>query len=135
MPEVYISVVGVLIAGIANMVIGMIWYAPPVFGTIWRKLSGVNEKSMQKNMAKMYVFGFIAALISSYVLAHVVGYVNATSMGQGVQAGFWMWLGFVAPITAASVLYEGKPIKLYLLNNGFQLVALSIMGAILALWT
>jgi len=32
------------------------------------------------------------------------------------------------------VTYERKPVKLYLLNNGYQLVSILAMGAILAVW-
>ena len=48
--------------------------------------------------------------------------------------GFWNWLGFVAPVTLGSVLWEGKSPKLWVLNNGYYLVSLIVMGVILALW-
>lgn len=50
------------------------------------------------------------------------------------MAGFWNWLGFVAPVTLGAVLWEGKHWKLWFLNNGYYLVTLLLMGAVLALW-
>lgn len=50
------------------------------------------------------------------------------------MVGFWNWLGFVAPVTLGGVLWEGKPWKLWGLNNGYQLLSLLVMGVILALW-
>lgn len=51
-----------------------------------------------------------------------------------MQAGFWAWLGFVATIMLGMTLWEGKPFRLYLLNAGYQLLNLLVMGAILAAW-
>ena len=52
----------------------------------------------------------------------------------GLFAAFLSWLGFVAFTGINSVTYEHKPVKLYLINTGFQLVSMLIMGAILAVW-
>ena len=38
----------VLVAAVASVMIGSIWYSPPVFGTTWMKLAGIREKNMQK---------------------------------------------------------------------------------------
>lgn len=41
---------------------------------------------------------------------------------------------FIAPVTLGVVLWEGKPWKLWVLNNGYQLLSLLVMGVILAIW-
>ncbi len=41
---------------------------------------------------------------------------------------------FVATVTLGSVLYEKRSFSLYALNNGYQLVSLVVMGAVLAVW-
>jgi hypothetical protein len=43
-------------------------------------------------------------------------------------------LGFVAVATLGSVTFEKRPLNLYLINNGFLLLALLLMGALLAVW-
>lgn len=71
--------------------------------------------------------------MTTFVLSKFVAAMGATSIGAGISVGFWAWLGFVATVTLASVLYERRPMSLYILNNGYQLVSLAIMGAILAI--
>ncbi len=92
------------------------------------------DEAKKKGMAKTYVLAFIGTLLMSHVLAYVVGYANAATIGQGLHVGFWTWLGFVAPVTLGGVLWEGKSWKLWCLNNAHYLVVLLVSGAILALW-
>jgi hypothetical protein len=57
-----------------------------------------------------------------------------SGMPAGLMCGFWNWLGFIAPVTLGTVLWEGKPWKLWALTNGYYLFSLLIMGVILAFW-
>lgn len=136
--EVSINYLAVLVAAIASMVIGGVWYSPMVFGKLWMKLSGLDEKALEegkkKGMAKMYAVAFLGTLVMSYVLAHFVDYAGATDLVSGLQLGFWVWLGFIATVLLGSVLWEGKSVKLYLLNNAHYVVSLLVMSVILAMW-
>lgn len=139
--EVPINYLAVLVAGIASMVLGSLWYGP-LFGKVWMRLSGFTEASMAeakaKGMAKSYLLMFIGSLVMAYVLAHslefAASYLNVSGASSGAMAGFWSWLGFVAPVTLGSVLWDGKPWKLWILNNGYNLLSLIAMGIILAVW-
>jgi hypothetical protein len=57
-----------------------------------------------------------------------------TGVAAGLQAAFWNWLGFVAPVTIGSVLWESRPWKFWFITAGYYLVVLLINGAILAAW-
>lgn len=134
-----INYVAVLVAALAQMALGMMWYGP-VFGKQWMAMMGFSKDSM-KSMAmtpiKAMIIGFIVALIMSYVLAHSIvfasTYLQITGISAGLQGGFWNWLGFIAPVTIGAVLWEGKSWKLWFLNAAYWLVALCMMGAIIAL--
>ena len=51
-----------------------------------------------------------------------------------MKVGFAVWLGFVTTVQLTSVLFAKQPLKLYLINTGYQLVCYLVMGAILAVW-
>lgn len=134
---VAVNYVAVLGAAVVGFIIGMIWYSPPLFGKAWMRLSGIDQRKMEdmkKKMAPSMVAGFIAMLIMSFVLAHVIRFATAANLVQGLQAGFWVWLGFVATVMLGMVLWEGKPFRLYVLNAAHYLVVLLLMGAMLASW-
>ncbi len=128
----------VLAAAIAQMIIGMFWYSPKVFGKQWMMWSGMTEEKMKatkdKGMGKTYFAAFVGALVASYVLAHFVAYVHAADFGGAIYLAFKIWLGFMATKSLSSVLWEGRPTKLYLLNTIHDLVSISVMSVILALW-
>lgn len=137
MPTFEINYLAVLVSAAAGFVIGALWYSV-LFGKVWMKLSGMDkkkiEKGKKKGMAKSYVAGFATLLVMAFVLAHFVDMAEATTVLGGAQAGFWAWLGFVATIMLNKVIWEGKPVKLYVLDAAHYLVVLLAMGSILAVW-
>ncbi len=131
----------VLACGVVSMVLGSLWYGP-LFGKMWMGLMGLTDEHMksakQKGMGKSYALMFIGSLLMAYVLSHSLtfagAYLNAAGVSAGLMVGFWSWLGFIAPVTLGVVLWEGKPWKLWFLNNSYSLVQLLVFGVILALW-
>ncbi len=123
------------------MIIGGLWYGP-LFSKPWVALSGMTEEKISaakaRGMGKLYAINFLGALVMSYVLGHALifasQYLGISGVGAGLMVGFFNWLGFIAPVTLGVVLWEGKSWKLWILNSGYYLVSLSIMGVILAVW-
>ena len=134
MGEIPIHLSAVLVAAIARMVIGAVWYSPALFVKPWYRLTGVTEAQMKAGMAKALVVDFVGSLLMAFVLAHVIRFGGATTVLQGLAVGFFIWLGFVAVVTIGTVTFERKPFQLFLLNNGYLLLSLLAMGAILAVW-
>lgn len=135
--EYSINYLAVLVAGIANMVIGFLWYGP-VFGKVWISLAGFTEEKMkeakEKGMMKSYVVALLGSLVTAYVLAHFALRWGATGVGGAFELAFWIWLGFIVTTLLSSVLWEGKPVKLYLLNVFYYLVSFFVMAVILVSW-
>ncbi len=132
-----INYLAVLASGIASMVIGGIWYGP-LFGKIWVPLSGLTPEKLQaqkaKGVGKMYAINFAASLVMMYVLAHFVSVWNPEGIAGAFQLAFWIWLGFQTTVMIGSVLWEGKPWRLYILNIAYQLVTLFVAAMILVMW-
>ena len=127
-----VNIIGVAAAAVASMVLGMIWYGP-LFGKKWVELSGHQMGSGDKaKMPMLYGAAFIGSLVTAYVLAMFIGLIGGTTPMDGAITGFWAWLGFVATTSLGMVLWEMKPVKLYALNNAYNLVNFAVMGAIVA---
>lgn len=125
----------VIIAGISAMIVGFVWYMPRLFGKSWMGLIGKSEEQIKAEWnGAMLLQTFVTALIMFYVLAHFIDYTGATTIGEGAQTGLWLWLGFVATTMYTNILYEKRPVKLWAINTGYQLVNLLIAGAILSIW-
>lgn len=137
---VEINYLAVLFAAIAAMVVGFVWYGPMLFAKEWMKLMGHTAETMKgakDEMMKLYGISFVLALVTAYVLAHVMflseNFFQYPSLQTGLTSAFWMWLGFVMPMQATDVLFGGKKVKLFAINTGYQLVSLLAMGVVLGL--
>jgi hypothetical protein len=129
----HINYLAVVIAAVINMVVGAVWYSGSAFGKSWSKATG---KSMdQMGSAKHgYLISTIGSLVIAWILADFVSRLGLTSFGSGLGLGFLAWIGFVAPTYAASYVFEGRPMRLYNINVGYNLVAFVLMGGLLAAW-
>lgn len=135
--ETEVNLIAVGTAAIVGMLVGFLWYSPMLFGKQWMKLTGYTEEDMEKakkDMGRVYLISFFASVIMAYVLANLIDFTGALTVMQGMQVGFWLWLGFIATTMITGVLYEGKKIELYLLNVGYQLVSVLAMSAVLVIW-
>jgi Protein of unknown function (DUF1761) len=136
----HINYVAVLVAAIATMVVGFLWYSPLLFAKAWMREMGYdpNDKAkiaeMQKSAGPAYGGSFIASLISAYILALLLHMLQNYTLHFGLILGFHVWLGFVASVQFTSALFMKQSIKLFSINTGYQLVCYLIMGAILAVW-
>ncbi len=137
--DVPVNYVSIVIAAVVNMILGFVWYGP-LFGKQWISMMGWSKSDMdaakKKGMAKSYAIMALGSLVMAFVLAHALifasTYMNISGVSVGLSTGFWNWLGFVVPVTLSSVLWDGKPWKLWFLNAGYYLAALLLMGSILA---
>lgn len=143
MTQVILNYWAILGAAVSSMILGFLWYGP-LFGKSWANMMGFKMdtpeavKEMQKKAMPGYAASFVGALIMSYVLAHSLvfasSYLQVEGVAAGLMAGFWSWLGFVAPVTVGIVFWESKPWKLWFINAGYWLALLLSMGTILAVW-
>jgi len=133
--DIAVNYLAIIVAAIAAMALGFIWYHPKVFGGAWMRMAGVNPEGTpkQKMMVHM-VLGLLVAGVSAYVLAHFVVVWAALTWVDALQLGFWVWLGFQVPILAGAVLWDKKPWALFYINAGYQLITMVVMALILVLW-
>lgn len=138
LPNIDLNLLAVVVAAVAAMALGALWYSPIMFGNVWVKLSGMTKKDMKKakdkRMGKLYFANFIGVLIMSYVLAFLIYSAGVTSMADGFKIALLVWVGFVVPLLLGGVLWEGKPMKLYYLNVSYQLISIVLMSIIITAW-
>lgn len=126
----------VLAATLTNVVWGMIWYTPVLFGNAWMRLAhpGKTNDDLRKEAGPGYALAVLGAFVMAAVLAVVVRLAGATTVGEGLLVGALAWLGFVATTFAQAYKFGGRPLALWAIDAGFNLPVLLSMGAILAAW-
>ena len=135
-----INVWAALVAALATMVIGFLWYSPLLFARPWMVLMGYdpNDKAklaeMQKSAGPMYAMSLVASLLSAAVLGKIIAIATVNTAVYGMKIGLAVWLGFVTTVQLTNALFSKQPVKLYAINTGYQLVCYLVMGAILGAW-
>lgn len=133
--EVQVNMVGVLLATLASFVVGFVWYAKPVFGNAWGKLTKITDDKAKAGMSKAMIAALITALLTAYVLAHVTYLSNQffgnSFMSAALQTAFWLWLGIAATTIVVHDAFEQRDMKLTAINMGNQLATLLAMGAVI----
>jgi hypothetical protein len=136
----HINLLAVLVAAIATMMVGFLWYSPLLFAKAWMREMGYdpNDKAkteeMKKSAGPAYGGSFLASLVSAFILALFLHWLRVESLHFGLMVGFHVWLGFVATVQFTSALFTKQSMKLFAINTGYQLVCYLAMAAILAVW-
>ena len=123
--------VAVIVAAIAGVVVGFVWYLPQVFGRRWAAAIGRDLPAPGDVSPMLYLAGIIQALVVAYVLTLFIGALGGASLVDGLVVGFLAWLGFVAAGYLNTVLYEGRSLEYWTISTGYALVSLLVMGAII----
>ena len=121
----------VIVAAVAGIIVGFIWYAPQVFGRRWARASGIELPQPGQVQPMTYIGGVITAAVTAYILAVLIGAVGATTLVDGVIVAVVVWVGFVATWLASGVFFERRSTEWWAINAGQAIVSLAIMGAII----
>ena len=126
----------ILVCGIANVILGMVWYNRKVFGTAWMAHVGMTPEMAERGKKRMPLMALIS-LLAAMVVAYVMDYFGIAwgvfDWIGAIELGFWCWVGFVAPTMLGMVLWEMKPVKYYAIVSGYWLVSFIMMAIILVL--
>jgi len=132
-----IKYLAVLVAAIIHWVLGGVWYGV-IFAKKFIELIGWTPQQIQQmqeqESPKELIIAFIMSIVLCYILAHFVRYTKATTAMGGAQVAFWLWLGFIVTTNISTVLFEMRPLGLFLIYIGYELVACIVAGVILAVW-
>ncbi|MBS1866464.1 MAG: DUF1761 domain-containing protein [Acidobacteria bacterium] len=127
----------VIVAAIVYWLLGAVWYGM-FFNKAWMQLENIPKEQIEAMkgaaVAIPYVIALVLGLIVAFVLAQLCSWRNATTAAKGASLGVLLWLGIVAPITYTTHMFEMRPLNLFLINEGYVLVGLLLMGAIVGGW-
>lgn len=128
----------VLAAAFAYWALGALWYSPLLFADSFVSLMRWTPAEVAALEAagagSEIAVAFATSLLLAYALAHFIKFTGAESVGTGMLTAFWLWLGFVATTNLNTVLFENRPLGLYLINGGYHLAGMLGAGALLAVW-
>lgn len=105
-----INYVAIAVATVVQFIIGALWFGP-LFGKTWGAIHGFDklapevQQAMMKSMTPFYVLQAVLGLMTAAVFGLFVASLPQ-EWNVYVLAGF-CWLGFIAPIQLAAVIWGG----------------------------
>ena len=121
--------IAIVIATVAAMVIGFLWYGP-VFGKSWMALSG-RGMGDGSSPGPLYALTALAAFVEAVAVNWFINETGWTTGAGGALIGLYAGLGFIATAFFSQVLFSGQPARLFAINAGYQVFQAVVMGAII----
>lgn len=127
MPDfTHVNWLAVIIAAVAGVVIGFIWYMPAVLGKRWAAESGIELPAAGSVSPMIYLVSVVQSLVQAYVVCLFAG---GAGVVNGAIIGFVLWL-LIGAATYSAVLFERRSYMYWAINAGYSLVSCLVMGAI-----
>jgi hypothetical protein len=132
--------VAALVAAVVAFALGALWYSPLLFARPWMRYTGWDAKSpdeiqqLQRTAGPAYAVSFLSWFVMAVVLSVVCDWADAATWVDGAGVAALLWLGFVATTGLTAQVFHSRPLGLFLVDGGYQLVFMMLMGAIVAGW-
>jgi uncharacterized protein DUF1761 len=133
-----INWLAVVVAAAVYFVLGAAWFAPGVFGKPWMDAIGFDASTPRPQMnpvtyAGPAVFYLIAAAVTA-ILAKATG---THTVSEGVILGLMVGIGYALTVTATDGVFDPnkpKPLNWFAISGAYHVVALVLVGMIIAAW-
>ncbi len=126
----------VIVSVIFAMAFGTVYYLPQTVGRYWMEALGitVEEIGARGNQAQAMGVAVIGAIVSVISIAILIQLADAYSFIGGLFIGVLAAVGLVLAPMGTRYIFEGRPLKLYIVNGVENSVSLIVISLILALW-
>jgi len=157
------NVLIIVATGLIPVVLGMIWYNPALFGSVWLEEAGMTPEDMKANQKPLkFLLGFLCNVLLGFglftlvthefsVLGLVGGDVEALKSGTGAAFlaeyggsfarfshgavhGLFAAVLLALPFIGHQCLWSGRSFKYFLLDWAFWTLCIVLMSGVIAEW-
>lgn len=136
MTHFVVNWLGVVLATLGSMALGMAWYMG--FSKQWIAATGKKENELlgSGGSAMPFVWAAISQLVMAYFIAMLTSalFPNDVSLYYGVLVGVHMWFGFILTAMIINHRYQNMSWSLTLIDGGYLLGVVIVQGAIIGVF-
>ena len=125
----------ILVAAVACFLFEAGWYS--LFMHSWLDGIGRTEQWLHSsgvNPLLQFAVALIAAAIIAASISRITQLTGPQTALRGIKVAALLWLGFVLTTMTTEYVFEVRPLSLYGINEGFWLLGMILMGAIVGGW-
>lgn len=127
--------IAILLATLLYFVLGAFWFT--AFKQAW--LAGIGrtmQQLMETGGSPFFIYAI--ALIGTFILAIFLSWLIQTTGNQTTVRGIFIavvtWTGVVLTTWSTEYAFEARGLRILVINTGYILTGMIIMGAILGGW-
>ncbi len=125
----------ILVSAILYLGIAALWYSPLAFGRTWMQANRFSDDDLEsRGMLPAIAYAFLAALVLSIGLAVLIHLAGYHSWFGGALIGLFASVLISVPAALPVYVFEGRSIRLFIVNEGMPIVAMLIIGAVIGGW-
>lgn len=129
----------VIVGAAIYFVLGAVWFAPPVFGRPWMAAIGFDESRPRPEMnPASYAGPAVFYLIASIVTAMLARATGTDTVAEGAILGLLVGVGYALTVTATDAVFDPnkpRPWTWFAISGAYHVVALVIVGILVAVWS
>jgi hypothetical protein len=122
-----INLWAVLVGAITSGVLGALWYSPLLFLRPWARAAGREPAQGPA----VYGITFLTAIAIALAFGWWAG--PEPALGEAVLDGLVVGLFFAASALTLHYAFAGRPLALWLIDGGFQVVRFVLLGVVFGL--
>jgi hypothetical protein len=123
----------IVLATLVFFAVGAIWYSA-LFGKLWQRELGLSDEQLKGGRSIPLIMG--TCLLLEFVIVLMLGHLFAR-VQPGDHAKMMMAIGFglavMAPAIGINYLYQGRSLKLFLIDAGHFIVGMAAVGLVFVL--
>jgi hypothetical protein len=130
------NIFAIFLATVAGFAAGALWFSPKTFFPMWWRALGKPADEVPgkgTNMGAIFTSLVGSMFIQAIILSGVInGLYESASIAQGALIAIALGIGIVAMSSIGHRLFAGQGFLAWALEAGNDIVALAVMGAIIA---
>ena len=126
----------IIVANLVYFMLGALWYCKPLFAKAWIKGHNidVNAPDAKKGVVSIMLLGFVLMFINVIGIAVLQQALHTNGWMGGLKLALFAGIVFNTTAISLGYNYNKKPLSVYLIDTGYQVVGTSIASIILAVW-
>ena len=133
-----LNYLAIIVAVIFNQALGAAWYsilAKPWMAEVGLTLEDLSAMKGTPRQWYPYVLAVGLGLVFTIGLALILHETGVDSAGGGLALGLLAALAFVFTSMGVTYAFEGRSLRLFIINSCYPLISYSVIGMLLAVWT
>jgi len=121
----------ILIATSAAALFGYVWYSPRFgLGKVWMRnvhITPAHAELVHSRVIASFFGTLMSFVFMSLIIGRLVHVMPMMPMSEAILYLIFIWLGLVVPPILSIVIWEGRSIKLFLVNAGYWFFTMTII--------